>query len=86
MKSRRHPNFFKHYDRLPKEAQAQAIRAYELFKQDPYHKSLQFKQIDSVDPVFSVRIGIHYRAVGIKRGNAIIWYWIGHHSEYDHLF
>ena len=85
MKSRRHPDFREAYARLPKEVRAQAKRAYDLFKQDPYHNSLYFKQVDPVDPVFSVRIGRSYRALGIKRGDAIIWFWIGHHSEYDKI-
>lgn len=84
MKSHLHPKFRKHYAKLPKDVKAQARRAYRLFKQDPYHNSLQFKRIDPVDPVFSVRIGLDYRAWGVKQGDVIIWYWIGPHAEYDH--
>jgi len=36
-------------------------------------------------PIFSARVGLHYRAVGILEGNDIFWFWIGSHAEYDHL-
>ncbi len=36
-------------------------------------------------PIYSVRISIDYRAVGIVKNNEIIWYWIGGHSDYDKL-
>jgi len=32
-----------------------------------------------------VRIGLGWRAVGIKKANVMIWYWIGSHGEYDAL-
>ena len=36
-------------------------------------------------PIFSVRIGIGWRAVGTKDENDMIWFWIGPHAEYDRL-
>jgi hypothetical protein len=30
-----------------------------------------------------VRVGDHYRAVGLKKGDAVIWFWIGTHEEYN---
>ena len=35
--------------------------------------------------IYSARVGLGYRALGILRGPRIIWYWIGAHSEYDRL-
>jgi hypothetical protein len=57
--------FWRHYSTLPSEAKRQAKDAYTLFLSDAYHPSLHFKRIHSTRPVFSVRIGIHYRAVGV---------------------
>ena len=68
---------------LPKEAQEQASAAYRLFKDNPYHPGLFFKQVDDKPPLYSVRIGLHYRALGIKQGDIIVWVWIGSHAEYD---
>ncbi len=37
-------------------------------------------------PVYSVRAGIGWRAVGVmKDADTIVWFWIGPHSEYDKL-
>ena len=36
-----------------------------------------------VGRMWSVRVGIHYRAVAVEDVADIIWFWIGHHSEYD---
>jgi hypothetical protein len=30
-------------------------------------------------------VNLDYRAVGIRDGEEIVWYWIGPHSEYEKL-
>jgi hypothetical protein len=70
---------------LPLEVQYQAIEAYRLFKKNPYHSGLRFKCIDPEENIYSVRIGLHYRAVGVWKGDTIIWYFIGSHEDYNHL-
>jgi hypothetical protein len=53
---------------------------------DPFHPSLHFKSIHQTRPIWSVRIGLNYRAVGIKPdANEIVWFWIGSHTDYDKL-
>jgi hypothetical protein len=73
------------YAALPASARRQADQAYRLWKRDPRHPSLHFKQIDPSDPsVYSVRIGLRYRAIGNYEPNGdFIWQWIGSHSDYD---
>ena len=51
----------------------------------PNHPSLRFKSIHPTRPIYSARVGLDYRAVGVRDGNDIIWYWIGSHAEYDRL-
>lgn len=70
---------------LPADIRKQARESYRLFMENPRHPGLHFKTIHPTRPIYSARIGIHYRAVGILDGDDIIWYWIGHHSEYDRL-
>lgn len=70
---------------LPADVRKQARQAYRLFMENPRHRSLRFKPIHSNRPIYSVRVGIDYRAVGIKEDDEIIWYWIGSHAEYDKL-
>jgi hypothetical protein len=32
-----------------------------------------------------VRVGIGWRALGFREGEAIVWFWIGSHNVYDKL-
>ena len=73
------------YSLLPNIIKVQAKQAYKQFKKDPYHPSLQFKRVHSTKPIYSVRINIDYRAVGVIKENQIIWFWIGSHNVYDKL-
>ena len=85
-RSQRSKRFRALYDRLPVRAQEQADTAYQLFKQNPRHPSLQFKPVDPADPsVYSVRVGAHYRAVGLLNDDTITWIWIGTHERYNSL-
>ncbi len=79
------PQFLVLYRALPEEVRQQARQAYALFQQDPHHRSLRFRQVHPNRPIFSVRVGLHYRVVGIREDNDIFWFWIGSHAQYDHL-
>lgn len=35
--------------------------------------------------LYSVRIGLSYRAVGLLKADTVTWFWIGTHDEYDRL-
>lgn len=41
-----------------------------------------FKRIGQL---WSVRIGLPCRALAVEDREAIVWFWIGSHAEYDHL-
>ena len=51
----------------------------------PAHPGLQFKKLEGEDDIYSVRIGLGYRALAVMKKDRIVWYWIGNHSEYDRL-
>jgi hypothetical protein len=85
MNSHTTDKFRKAFAELPADIRKQARQAYRLFIENPNHPSLRFKSIHPTRPVYSVRIGLNYRAVGICDGDNIIWYWIGSHAEYDKL-
>jgi hypothetical protein len=63
----------------------QAVADYRLFSEDPFHQSLQFKEVDRREGVWSVRVGLSHRALGWRQANHIVWFWIGTHAEYDQL-
>lgn len=85
MKSKRTKRFQTLFAALPEEVQAQANKAYRQFTVDPSHPGLEFKQVHWKDPIYSARVGIHYRALAIKRANYWLWFWIGSHAEYDQI-
>jgi hypothetical protein len=70
---------------LPQSVQKRARDAYERFKTDPQHPSLDFKPLHTTLPLWSVRITQNYRAVGVRDGETIIWFFIGTHADYDKL-
>jgi len=76
------PEFWKHFERLPEEIQRLAKKDFELLKKNPRHSSLRLKKAGKF---WTVRIGIHYRAVAKERTEGLNWFWIGHHSEYDYI-
>jgi hypothetical protein len=73
-------SFWTAYNALPKEVRDVADKNYELLKSNPRHPSLQLKKIEEL---WSVRVGQHYRAVGIDVEGGIQWIWIGSHADYD---
>ncbi len=85
MKSRTTARFRRAYAELPEQVRRQARAAYKLFVQNPQHPSLRFKRVHTTLPVYSVRINLDYRAVGVRDGDEIVWFWIGAHAEYDQL-
>ncbi len=70
---------------LPTDIRQQAREAYRLFRDNPLHPGLRFRQVHPTLPVYSARINVEYRAVGIRTDNTIVWFWIGKHSEYERL-
>lgn len=86
MKSKRTKQFRDLLHRLPDDIKRQAYSAYRLFKREPHHPSLQFKRVSQRKPLYSVRIGISYRALGLREeDDLIVWIWIGSHADYDKL-
>ena len=79
------PRFWQHYRELPEAVQRLADKNYELLKADPHHPSLHFKKIGTREQLWSVRIGVHYRALAVEKPDGIVWFWIGTHSEYEKL-
>ncbi len=85
MRSRATPRFWAAYRELPPEIQDLARKAYRLFLENPAHPSLHFKKVHDRDPVYSARVSLGYRAVGLLEDEDITWFWIGSHAEYDRL-
>ncbi len=70
---------------LPDVVQAQARKAYRLWQQDSTHPSLQFKKVHTREPIYSARVSLGWRVLGLLEGNTVYWFWIGSHADYDRL-
>jgi hypothetical protein len=68
------------YGALPEEIRELADKNYARLRANPRHPSLQLKRIEDL---WSVRVGQHYRALGIDAPGGIQWIWIGSHADYD---
>jgi hypothetical protein len=75
-------DFWYRYRHLPEAVRELADKNFELLKQDPTHPSLRLKKIGDY---WSARVGLHYRVLARHRAEGLVWFWIGHHSEYDKL-
>ena len=86
MQSTATKEFWACYGALPSKVQKQAQASYDLWKANPQHGSLQFKPIRGTEiPVYSVRVSKSYRALAVRHGGEVIWFWIGSHADYDRL-
>ena len=85
MNSRITERFRKALADLPKKVRRQARGAYRLFRQNPNHPSLRFKQVHPVRGIHSVRVSLDYRALGVRDKDEIVWFWIGSHADCDSL-
>jgi hypothetical protein len=75
---------------LSQTIQKDAQQAFHHFQQDPHYPGLQFKSVfgtlsGKTRKLWSVRVGLHYRALGEMRDGEIYWLWIGSHAEYDKI-
>jgi len=67
------PEFWGGYRALPAEVQSLADKSFALLQSNARHPSLQVKRVGEYS---SVRVGLHYRALGID---------VGTHAEYDKI-
>jgi mRNA-degrading endonuclease RelE of RelBE toxin-antitoxin system len=77
--------FRKSFNKLPKNLQERARQSYRLWKLNNNHPGLHFKQIHIQNPIYSVRVGLSYRAIGIIEDGTMIWFWIGSHEDYNNI-
>ncbi|HJP95798.1 MAG TPA: hypothetical protein VJ843_00345 [Candidatus Saccharimonadales bacterium] len=76
------PRFWFYYRQLPEEVQRLADKSFALMLQDPKHASLHLKKVGRF---WSVRVGLHYRALAVEHERNLVWFWIGSHADYDKL-
>ena len=65
--------------------QAQIKRSYMLWIDNPSHPSIRFKKVHDTEPIYSARVDLDWRALGVLEAGSVVWVWVGPHDEYDAL-
>lgn len=69
MRSSRTRDFRQKFAKLPPRIKETAKKNYEIWKQNPFHSSLEFKEVNPKENIWSVRIEIGWRALGVMKAN-----------------
>jgi len=69
VRSRSTAKFRALYQSAPKAIQDKAKAAYQLWSENPDHPSLRFKKVHNKLPIYSVRVDLDWRAVGVMEGD-----------------
>lgn len=85
MNSQINEDFLVCFAQLPDAVKALARKCYRLWRQNPAHPGLHFKRIHGYESLYSVRVGLGWRVVGLLEAGVMTWFWIGSHAEYDNL-
>lgn len=74
MNSQLTDDFVACFARLPEAVKAQARKSHRLWRENPTHPSLHFKQIHGQESLYSLRVGLGWRALGLLEGDTITWF------------
>ena len=85
MRSRTTRQFRDLLQAAPPAVRDKAHAAFLMRTANPDHPSLRFKKVHATLPVYSVRIDLDWRAVGVLQEGLVVWFWVGPHREYDRL-
>lgn len=74
--------FWTAYRSLPHDIRVLADKNFALLKENSRHPS---PHLTRTGELWSVRVGDHYRALGLEVPDGIQWIWIGTHADYDKM-
>jgi hypothetical protein len=77
--------FRRQFAAAPPAVQSRIRTAYRLWAENPDHPSLRFKKVHDKLPIYSVRVDLNWRAVGVMKGDTVIWFFVGSHADYARL-
>ena len=83
MNSRASGRYWERFQQQPPHIQALARKNFVLWQQNPWHPSLQFKEVKP--RLWSARVSRGYRVLAAFDGATYVWFWIGTHDEYLRL-
>ena len=77
--------YWEGYDQLPLDVRKLAEENFQLWKENSKNPGLRFKQIHETLPVFSFRVGMKHRTVGVETPDGrIVWFWVGSFETFKH--
>lgn len=72
MNSQLTSDFLACFAKLPESVKEQARKCYQMWRENPTHPSLHFKRIHGQEGLYSVRVGLGWRALGLLEDNTIL--------------
>ncbi|MFC1673121.1 hypothetical protein ACFL12_03105, partial [Pseudomonadota bacterium] len=70
--------YWEQFDDLPDDVRKMAESTYKQWKDNPKNPGLRFKKIHVELPVFSFRVGMKHRTVGVEAPDGkVVWFWVG---------
>lgn len=74
----REDSYWTEFDDLPEDIRKLAEQNYQSWKENSRNPGLRFKQIHGGMPIFSFRVGMRHRTVGVETDDGrIVWFWVG---------
>jgi hypothetical protein len=80
MKSSTTAGFRRQLAALPAAIRKQARKQFRIWLRNPHHPSLHFKPVGNY---WSARVNRDIRVLGVRRGEEIVWFYIGKHDGYE---
>ena len=82
----REPGYWNTFAELPAGLQALAEDNFRLWQTNPASPRLKLKQIHTRLPIFSFRVGLQHRTIGVRApDDRMIWFWIGSVDDYKQM-
>ena len=72
------------FEDLPEDIKKLAEKNYKLWRESKNSPGLRFKQIHKSLPIYSFRVGMKHRTVGVETDdNKIAWFWVGSFETFN---
>lgn len=74
----REGTYWDSFEDLPADVRKLAESNYHLWKENHEAPGLRFKQIHPQMPIYSFRVGMKHRTVGVEAADGkVVWFWVG---------
>ncbi|HHN73051.1 MAG TPA: hypothetical protein ENK13_03075 [Thermopetrobacter sp.] len=82
----RESSYWAKFDELPDDIRRLAEENYQLWRQNRGHPRLRFKQVMDEPKVFSFRVGLRHRTLGVETPDGhIAWFWVGSIDDFRRM-